>query len=386
MTTPAFNPISTLFNTVRLYTQFDPYYYTVDNRPLQDMQTNTSKIAQGIDAARQANLFDTLSGDLIDTALNGVAGNSMIGLAPYSPSSLTIGVDVGAVFVPLSVNNSITQTVLKHAVLQSAVEMAYTAPVTIGQSVVYTIEAKYVDISASVTSSNFVDSGNTVSFDSYLNGVLQLQLKQGTPASTGTEAVPATSSGWIPLYNFHVAYGASTYTKIYAHANAPKLYSGTGLAKELTLGLPASGGGTSVTTLSPIPAFQLADGADSAVVATFSVDGTNLNQYRDIQVEVNYTSSVNTGNFAVAMSYAVVKSNTTMSSVSMTSPLSYETLTPPGTANYLVSTTLAGTIPGSALQSAKMIVVKLSRLGSTQSGVDTSTGNMLVTGLVAKQV
>ncbi len=75
-----------------------------------------------------------------------------------------------------------------------------------------------------------------------------------------------------------------------------------------------------------------------------------------------------------------------MSGVSFTTPVSYEVLSPPATANYLTTVTLAGTIPGEALQNAKRIVVKVTRLGSTQPGTDTSTGNMLVTGVVAKQV
>ncbi len=386
MTTPAFNPISTLFNSVRLYTQFDPYYYTVDNRPLNDMLNNTSTMSNGVDAARLTTLLNSLNANLLDTAVNGDGYNVMLGLTPSSPASLTLRIGVGAFYKPLAVNNSISQTILKKAILQEPTDIVYTAPGTGGHSIVHTIECRYVDISASTTNSNFVDSGNSVQFDTCLDGILELQLISGTSAATGSEAVPATTSGWTPLYNIHVANGASTYSKIYAHENSPRLYVGTGLKKELTLTIPAAAGATSVTTLSPIPAFQFAEGSDQSVVGVFTVSGTDLNPFKDIIATVEYTSSVNTGNFAFAMSYCVIKEGDTMSTVSFTSPVSYETLTPPGTANYLVTNTLAAKIPGHVLQNAKMVAVKLTRLSSTQSGVDTSTGNMLVTGAVLTQV
>ena len=40
------------FVPVQYYTQSDPYYYTVDNRPLQDLAANDSVLASGVDMNR----------------------------------------------------------------------------------------------------------------------------------------------------------------------------------------------------------------------------------------------------------------------------------------------------------------------------------------------
>lgn len=37
------------FTTVRLYTEFDPYFYLVDNRPLTDIVTNLTQVANEVD-------------------------------------------------------------------------------------------------------------------------------------------------------------------------------------------------------------------------------------------------------------------------------------------------------------------------------------------------
>ena len=38
---------------VRLYTEFDPYFYTVDNRPLQDLKERDDALADAIDGRVQ---------------------------------------------------------------------------------------------------------------------------------------------------------------------------------------------------------------------------------------------------------------------------------------------------------------------------------------------
>lgn len=42
-------PLNTLLTTVRYYTQADPYYFTVDNRPLVDLASSVLLLANEID-------------------------------------------------------------------------------------------------------------------------------------------------------------------------------------------------------------------------------------------------------------------------------------------------------------------------------------------------
>lgn len=385
MTTPAFNPIGTLYNSIRYYTQFDPYYYTIDNRPLTDIVNNITTSAKGIDAGRRSVLIETLNRNLEITSRNSTATNFLQGLSPSSPASLNIRIGVGEVLVPLAINNSISQVVLKRAINQTYQDMVFTAPVTNGESVVYTVEGKYLDIDVNTPSStHFYDSSNTILFDTTLNGVLSLQLKQGTSAPTGSEVAPSTTAGWFPIYNFHVTYAQSTWYKIYLHPSAPKLLRGQCLYQNLDLRLPSSGGGTSVTTYDPLPGFQLADSATSAVAAIINLDSgyNTANLYKDIRFDLYFGNSTNTGNVAMRVDYAALATDSALTSISYTSN-SIEAVAVPATANTLGKATLTGTIPGSVLQTAKKLIVKFT--GVRTDGADTNAGNMIITGATAYQ-
>ena len=48
--------------SIRFYTQFDPYYFSVDNRPLTDIKTNLDQLADAID--ERAAIVD-VSGGLV---------------------------------------------------------------------------------------------------------------------------------------------------------------------------------------------------------------------------------------------------------------------------------------------------------------------------------
>lgn len=386
MTTPAFSPITSSFNTIRYYTQFDPYYYTVDNRPLGDIANNSTTLSKGVDAARLCVLRKSLGDSVVMQSVNGTASDIFIGLTPTAPSNLTIRIDVGAVYTPLSISGALAQVAMKAGILQSQTDLSFdTAGLIAGQSKVYTVEYRYRDVSASTSTAFFVDTGNSVQFDTSFDGVLEVHLIQGNAATTGSETAAATTSGWAPLYNFHVSYGATSWYKLYCHPSAPKIIKGQGLKKELALKIPNTGGGTASTTLDPIAAFQLVEGSDQSLIGTFLIDAETINPVKDITFELYYTSTTNTGNFAMQLSYAAVAANTSLSALSFTTN-AVEAVASPSTANYLVDADLTGKIPGNALAGAKFVVVKISRLSSTQVATDTSTGNMLVTGLVAKQV
>lgn len=387
MTTPAYTPVSSLFNTVRYYTEFDPYYYTVDNRPLQDMSNNSTSLAKGVDAARLATLANTFNENLLLESENSNGYNYVYGLTPSTPSNLTIRIGIGAILVPTAVNGSISQVVLKKGILQNYKDLSYnTTGLVGGQSRVFTVEARYLDISATTPTSYFVDTGNSSLFDTSLNGILELQIIQGAVATTGSEvANPVTTSGWIPLYNLHIAFGESVYNKIITHANAPRALKGKRLDKELQLRIPGTNPCTISTALDTIVSYQFSEGADQSAVASFLVDTENISPVRDIVLDLYYTGTISGNNFALMVSYASVTAEATLSGIPFTAN-ALEAVPGPSTAYYLKKVTLAGKIPGSVLNNNKLIVIKIFRWGLSQAGTDTNTGTLLVTGLVARQV
>lgn len=64
-------PISNSFTPVRFYTQFDPYFFSVDNRPLIDLAANDLVLASAIDG-------------LVTNVL------SLLAVVPADPTILTI--------------------------------------------------------------------------------------------------------------------------------------------------------------------------------------------------------------------------------------------------------------------------------------------------------
>lgn len=50
-------------NTIRYFTQADPYHYTVDNRPLEDLEQNDLILSAAIDEINDSTSTYTMSGD-----------------------------------------------------------------------------------------------------------------------------------------------------------------------------------------------------------------------------------------------------------------------------------------------------------------------------------
>jgi len=386
MTTPAFVDSSTSLNTVRLYTQFDPYYYTIDNRPLEDINSNVTSMSLGVDAARRAVLFSTVNKDLKDTIQNGIADNFILGFNPsFVNTTVTIG--RGVLYTPLAISNNysdVEDTILKQAFLHKDTSFAIAAPGTPGQSVVYTVEARYTDVSAStvVADNYFIDTSNTSFFQSCINGVVELIITAGTADTTGSEVPPATTAGYIPLINFHISNGATEPYVVEFHQSAPKLIKGTGLNKSLELKIPGTEAGSSAfLATSTYPVFRLADAANQNFVSLINPESNTLNLYKDVEFDISYTSDTNSGNFAVRLDYlAVIEGASIDTSITAGT---IETIAAPGTAGNLVKATLTGVIPGRVLATAKQILVRLYRIGG--DGGDTAAGNLDIVELVARQ-
>ena len=224
MATPEFQSTEQDLDEVRYYTPLDPYYYAVDNRPLQDLGANSLVAVKGADASRRAVLMQGLANASVLTGLfGGVSGSFALGLNLTNPSTGVLELSRGAVILDQAVNSTDARTVSKIASLPVAVNIAAPHPVTAGKEVKYLVEIKYSDISG-VSGYPYHDAANVLLPSTLLNGELKYNLVVGTEANTGLAVAPSATAGWTPLYNVTAVNGNSTAT-ITRHASAPKVYT-----------------------------------------------------------------------------------------------------------------------------------------------------------------
>lgn len=159
-----------------------------------------------------------------------VFGNNPIvdGLAcsVTSPPSLSISVGPGAISQMTVVDTlpygslaaDTTDPLLKIGVNTAPVNFTLIAPTNSGQSTNYLIEAAFQEsdidpvilpyYNASAPSQPFSGPGNSgTAQNTCRTQTVQLQLKAGAPALSGTQTTPPVDNGWIGLYVITVAYG-----------------------------------------------------------------------------------------------------------------------------------------------------------------------------------
>jgi hypothetical protein len=174
-----------------------------------------------------------------------VAKNCMVGLgllfqdligtqtlAAYLPctpgSGLTVSIGAGRIYslqptdaTPYSSLAADSHTIIKQGFLKDPSVLACPAPGTAGQSINYLVEATYADVDKNLVTLPYYNASNPLQAYSgpENNGaaqatvrasVLQLQVKAGTAAATGSQVTPAADAGYIGLYVVTVAYGATT--------------------------------------------------------------------------------------------------------------------------------------------------------------------------------
>ena len=167
-------------------------------------------------------------------ALQTVLGTSTLadGLActPTTPASLSVNVGPGSI---MSVGNidataystlaADTRSIVKQGLSLDTLTFALPAPATVGQSVVYLIEAAYQDADVDPVTLPYYNAANPSQAYSGPNnsGVAQyttrqgkclVQVKTGTAAPTGTQAAPTPDAGFTALYAVTVANGQTTVT------------------------------------------------------------------------------------------------------------------------------------------------------------------------------
>jgi len=198
VSTPTFNPTAEAFDDVRFYTELDPYYYTIDNRPLQDIVANVGNLGSASDAARRAALIEALGSSSV---LSGLFGSTkkLIGLRATATNANTLTLDPGALFSPGNISEGDTRQVLRVAASPLPKVLSCPAPVTLGREFTYLVQAKFTDLTGSVTYPNY-DAGNAFLPSTLLNGFLDISIIVGAEANTGASVAPTVTPGWDPLY------------------------------------------------------------------------------------------------------------------------------------------------------------------------------------------
>lgn len=395
MSTPGFiAQDSNSLAQVRYYTQFDPYHYAVDNRPLTDLASNITTISSGGgDSARRATLVNQLAISSIYQELFTNANNSMVasGLSVSYPGSNILTVNPGAVYQAQATNDTIAQTIVKQALLFAPVSFNLVSPSNAGTSISYVIEAQFSDLSAANIPSSglpatFLDANNTFLPCLLLNKELKLQLKAGTQAATGTQVEPSIDPGWFGLYTVVVTYGVTNPT-VYAQATAPFI---KGVNHSTNPALLTANSATQVN-VAGIPSFSFAHGSTQGIAIPVPLRSQFTNPYVPIKLRLAFSGDAAGGNYALQLSYLAVGVGASTTTAVTTTNI--EAVTMNVTANAMQTyATATAIVPATAFSgfvnnnwsiNCEKLFVTLNRVGG--NAADTNTGNLRVHDVVVFQ-
>ena len=148
---------------------------------------------------------------------------------PTTPASMSITVGPGSLtqFGPVdvlaygSIAPDPTDMTIKMGINTGTTTFTLTSPSGTGQSINYLLQAAFqeADINpvtlpyynASNPAQSFSGPGNSGTAQNTLRAQrVQLQLKAGLPATTGSQLTPAADSGWVALYQITIGFGQTT--------------------------------------------------------------------------------------------------------------------------------------------------------------------------------
>lgn len=113
--------------------------------------------------------------------------------------------------------------IAKQGILLDPVTLTCSVPGTAGQSVNHLVEARFIDLDSGNALLPYYNSANPsmiwsgpgnngTSQPTKRAGTLQVQVKAGTPAATGSQVTPTPDAGWMGLYVVTIPNGASAVT------------------------------------------------------------------------------------------------------------------------------------------------------------------------------
>jgi hypothetical protein len=170
-------------------------------------------------------------GALIQATLGSSQVIDGLTVSPTVPASLTIIVGPGSITQATTVDQNAygslaadtSDALLKMGVNLTATTLTLAAPTTSGQSINYLIQAAFVESDTNTTVLPYYNAANPA--QPYLGpnntGTaqattrtqrVQLQLKAGTPATTGSQITPPVDNGWSGLAVVTVNYGQTQIT------------------------------------------------------------------------------------------------------------------------------------------------------------------------------
>jgi len=361
MSTPAFIPQDTsAIPAVRFYTQFDPYYYSTDNRPLQDLDTNVRLTAgQGGDSARRAVILTELAlGEVfrqLFTTSN--ASGYVTGLGVTSPTGTTLTVQPGSWYQLAALNDSISTQVLKQSLLLAPAALTIPAPTVSGQSINYLVQIS----ASSLTSTNMLtsalpllDSTNPMLPGLLVNGELLVGIKAGVSAVTGSQVTPTADAGYTALYVVTSTYGSASPSVQLSPAGSPP--SMPGLNHAPVIQYPLSGAATPVA-VGGIPVASCPQSVATSVAVSTTIQGKQINPFAPIKVSLLVSSTGVSGVPQVQLKYLAMAEGGSTSAAVVT--LTAETFAIPTTANTLLTYTMTATVPASAFASFVSTVWKV---------------------------
>ncbi len=303
MTTPSFIPqTAATLTDIRYYTPFDTYYYTTDNRPLEDIAANITEISEGGgDSARRAVLMTQLA---LSEVMRSFVSDEMYstygfftGLTISKPGSNQITVAPGGLYQFQAINAGIAAPIVKQGLKLSESTFSVPPPGTAGQSINYLVQARLKD---STVNMPFFDSANSYLPCLLLNGELELGLIAGVAAASGSQVTPTPTVGWTALYAVTATYGSTTYG-----STSPVLTMATNspMTKRIRPNhgfiLPEAAGNPATMTNYTTAVF--ADSADKTIVVPVPV--FDLNPLFPIQVQIVYSAASNVGDVVLLANY-----------------------------------------------------------------------------------
>lgn len=201
---------------------------------------------------------------------------SRLACTPTSPASMSVKVGPGSIYKlssleatamgqllgtgGLAADTNADHQIMKQGLLRDTQTFAMTAPVTSGQSVVYLIEAQFQETDDATIPTQFYNTANpnapiTSNASPFRRDICALQVKAGTPATTGSQVCPAADAGWVPVWAVTIAFGATAIVagNIAAAPSAPFVSIGSG------------GGGSPVTNWTTVTSSYIAVNGDKLV-------------------------------------------------------------------------------------------------------------------------
>jgi hypothetical protein len=182
--------------------------------PLETDVLRTNKFAMMAVAKLAAAMLGT------STVVNGLA------CVPTGPAGLTVNVNPGEIYSLVNVDSTAyssvaadtTHSILKQGVLLDTLNLACNPPGTGGQSINYLIQATYQDSDTDNVALPYYNASNPTQAWSGPNntgtaqsttrkGVITINAKAGTAATTGSQTTPAADSGYTGLWVVTVANG-----------------------------------------------------------------------------------------------------------------------------------------------------------------------------------